>query len=181
MINTLQKTKNNVIKGFTFQRKAKTSGFTLIELLIYMGILSIFIVVLTSIFTSVLDTQISSQTTSSVAQDGRYIYTRLIYDINRAQEIILPTTLGETTTSLQASISGQLYTYALSSGNLTVANGITNVSLNSSETTVSNLSFKRIGNAAGKHTFQILFTVTNKRSLHGVTDSEVFQTTAGLR
>jgi prepilin-type N-terminal cleavage/methylation domain-containing protein len=159
----------------------RSRGFTLIELLIYMGILSIFIVVLASIFTSVLDTQISSQTTSSVAQDGRYIYTRLIYDINRAQAVTLPATLGQTTTSLQASISGQLYTYALSSGNLTVTNGINTINLNSSETAVSNLSFQRIGNAAGKHTFRILFTVTSRTPLHGLTDSENFQTTAGLR
>lgn len=157
------------------------SGFTLIELLIYMGILSIFITVLASIFTSVLDTQISSQTTSSVAQDGRYIYPRLIYDINRAQTVTLPSTLGETTTSLQASISGQLYTYSLSSGNLTVTDGISTINLNSSETNVSNLSFQRIGNTNGKHTFRILFTVTSKVSLHGRTDSESFQTTAGLR
>jgi len=165
----------------TNHKLQKSRGFTLIELLIYMGILSIFIVVLASIFTSILDTQISSQTTSSVAQDGRYIYTRLIYDINRAEGVTLPATLGETTTSLQVSISGQLYTYALTSGNLTVTDGINTLNLNSAETTVSNLSFQRIGNATGKHTFRILFTVTSKTSLHGITDSASFQTTAGLR
>lgn len=159
----------------------QTRGFTLIELLIYMGILSVFIVVLAQIFTSILDNQISSQTTSTVAQDGRYIYTRLIYDINRAQGVAVPANLGDTTTALQASISGKTYTYALSSGNLTISDATSSSNLNSVDASVSALTFKRIGNAAGKHTFRILFTVSSRTSLHGVTDSEFFQTTAGLR
>lgn len=170
--------KSSIVNG---QWSMVNGGFTLIELLIYMGILSIFIVVLAQIFTLILDNQISSQTTSSVASDGRYIYTRLIYDINRSQGITLPENLGDTSTSLKASIDGTTYTYALTSGNLTISDATSSSSLNSVDTSVSGLSFKRIGNASGKHTFRILFTVASRTSLHGVTDSESFQTTAGLR
>lgn len=157
------------------------SGFTLVELIVYMGILSMLLVVFTDIFTSILDTQLSSQRTSSVAQDGRYIYSRLIYDINRAQGVILPANLGDVSVSLQATISGTLYTYALAGGNLTVTDNTGTYALNSYDTTISGLQFTRLGNASGKHTFRINFNVTGRIPMHGTTEVKAFQTTAGLR
>lgn len=158
------------------------AGFSLVELIVYMGILSALLVVFTDIFTSILDNELSSQRTSSVAQDGRYIYSRLIYDINRAQGIVLPANLGDTSVSLQAVIAGKLYTYALSNGNLTITDDTgTSYMLNSYDTTISGLQFTRLGNATGKHTFRINFDVTGKILMHGTTEVKSFQTTAGLR
>ena len=53
--------------------------------------------------------------------------------------------------------------------------------LNSYDTTISGLQFKRIGNINGKDTFQINFIVTGNIQLPGPAESESFQTTAGLR
>ncbi len=158
-------------------------GFTLIEIAIYMAILSIFILVLTDILVAIFNTQLSTQSTSSVAQDGRYIYSRLIYDINRADFVTLPASLGDVTNSLQASISGTLITYSLASpsGNLQINDGAGTYDLNSPDDKISSIQFKRIGNVGGKNTFQINFTVTSRIKLNGKYDSEDFQTTAGLR
>ncbi len=173
------------MRNLNFRLKTKKSklnkGFTLVEFLIYMGIIAILIVVLTDILVAIFNTQLSSQSNSQVTQDGRYIYSRLTYDINRAQSISIPANLGSISATLVASISGSTYTYATSSGNLTLTNGGTSYILNSPDTKVSGLSFLRVGNSGGKHTFQINFTVTGKIPLNGRIDSETFQTTAGLR
>ena len=165
------------IKNKAFKRK----GFTLIELVVYMGIVGIFMLVLTDILVAILNTRLSSQSTSQVAQDGRYVYTRLIYDINRASGVLLPLNLGDINSSLQATISGKLYTYSLSNGNLMINDSSTSAQLNSVDTSISGLTFKRIGNVGGKSTIQINFTVSSRIVTNGTPDTEVFQTTAGLR
>lgn len=158
-------------------------GFTLIELTIYFGLLSIFILVLTEIFVSVLNTQLSSESTSSVAQDGRFIYSRLIYDINSADNVTLPANLGDTSDTLVLIRGGQTYTYSLSNGNLELQDPSLDIQpLNGVDTTISNFVVTRLGNAGGKHTFQINFRVTGNIQLPGGrVDTQVFQTTAGLR
>ncbi|MGE5041957.1 MAG: PilW family protein [Candidatus Levyibacteriota bacterium] len=156
-------------------------GFTLVELVVYMGIVSVFMLVLTDILVAVLDTRTASESTSQVTQDGRYIYTRLIYDINHAESVSTPLNLGDTSNSLVATINGTVYTYSLQNGNLMLSAPGSSDQLNGNDTSVSGLSFKRIGNAGGKNTFQILFTVASRIIRHGPVDREVFQTTAGLR
>jgi Tfp pilus assembly protein FimT len=159
-----------------------TTGFSLIELTIYIGLLTVFILILTEIFTSVLNAQLSTSSSSSVAQDGRFIYSRLIYDINRADSASMPANLGETNDTLILNIDGENYTYYQNNSNLYIEDATGQYQLNSSETSISGLSFTRIGNNGGKHTFQINFTVTGNIPLKGGRiDSQVFETTAGLR
>lgn len=174
--------KNIFLKNiFSVRKKTKQHGFTLIELVVYMGIIMIFMLVLTDILTAVLNTRLSSQSASQVAQDGRFIYTKLIYDINHATSVQLPLNIGDTSNSLQATIDTVSNTYSLSGGNLVLTSQGVSQQLNSIDTTVSNLTFKRIGNPGGKNTFQIAFTVASRIKTKGTTDSETFQTTAGLR
>lgn len=158
------------------------SGVTLIELIVYFSILSVFILILTDILVTILNTQTSTESTSAVAADGRYIYARITYDINRAQSVSVPLNLGDTSNSLILNIAGTTYTYSLNADNLQITDLTGSYSLNSTDTKLSNLQFKRIGNANGKNTFQFIFTVTGRIPLSGGrSDSEVFQTTAGLR
>jgi Tfp pilus assembly protein PilW len=76
------------------QKVRNQDGFTIVELLIYMGLLVIMIVIFTQIFVSILDNQLRSTNTSNVADDGRYIYSRFIYDVNRADSIASPSAFG---------------------------------------------------------------------------------------
>lgn len=159
----------------------KVAGFTLVELLIYMGILSVILIVLTDILVAAFGVQASSQSTSQVAQDGRYIYSRLIYDINQASDVSTPSALGNTTNTLTLNKDGTTYTYALSGANLVVTDNSGTYQLNSVDTSLSSLQFQRIGNPGGKHTFRISFTVNGIINLNGRFDSKAFLTTAGLR
>jgi type II secretory pathway pseudopilin PulG len=161
--------------------RAKTSGFTLVELLMYMGLLSILLVALTTIFVAIIDTQLNAQATSYVAQDGRYIYSRLIADIHKASSVQSPQNLGDTTNSLQMTISSASASYSLADGNLILTDTTGSHVMNSFGTTISDLSFTRIGNVNGKHTFRINFTVSGNRVADSSPEVKDFQTTAGLR
>ena len=165
--------------------KKSGAGFTLIEIIIYMALLSIFLLTLTDIFTSILDVQLESDATSAVEQDGRYILARMAYDIPRATDISTPPQIGQTRSNLIMTIAGvTTYEYAENGGNLQLINDLGTNNLNSSESTLSNLSFQRIANSAvpgTKDTIKIQFTITSKTTRTGGPETKIFQTTIGRR
>lgn len=152
----------------------------MIEMLVYMGLLSILLVVMVDLFAASLDAQLESQSTSSVDRDGQFLISRLSYDINRAQSIISPV-LGSQSTSLQLSIDGVNYTYMLNNSNLQLTNNNGTDNLNSFDSTISNVSFQTLGNTNGKHSVRILYTVTSKTTRVSGPETKNFQTTMGLR
>ena len=147
----------------------------------YMGLLSILIVIMVEIFASSLNVQLESASSSSVQQDGRFLLARLTGDIQNAQSVVVPASIGAQSSSLQVTINSINYTYALSSGNIQLTNNNGTDNLNSLDTTVLNLSFQRLGNASGKSSIQIKLTLTSKVARKQVTETKNFQTTVGLR
>ncbi|MBI2034423.1 MAG: prepilin-type N-terminal cleavage/methylation domain-containing protein [Candidatus Levybacteria bacterium] len=155
-------------------------GFTLIELLISMGLMSVILTILTSLFVSVIEAQLESQATSSVDQDGRFILTRLSYDIHRANSIVIPATLGGQGETLQFISSGITYTYTLNGSILNLTDNTGTEIVNSPRTTVTNVSFRRLGNTlSGKNTIEIQFTVTS--TVTRPQETRTYKTTVGIR
>lgn len=161
--------------------KMGEKGSTLIEMLLYMGLLSILLVILTDIFISILDVRLESESTSQVEQDGRFILSRLSYDLNRAEAISSPANLGDTANSLLLTVGGVTYNYTLSGGNLQLNNGSTADNLNGSETNLSNITFQKLGNSGGKETVDIQFTINSVTQRAQGSESRTFQTTVGRR
>lgn len=159
----------------------KNKGFTIVEMLVYMGLLTGFLVVLTQIFLSSLDVQLASERTSSVAQDGRYILSRLEYDVARAQAITVPVALGGQAGSLQLTIAGIPHTYLVDNGNLTLTNALGTNTVNSVGTGISGFTVRRLGNVNGKQSARVSFILTS--TTEGPTGPEVrtYQTTIGIR
>lgn len=156
-------------------------GFTIVELLVYMGLMSIFLVVLLGIFTASLNAKLASESTSGVSQDSRYILSKLSYDINNADSIVLPG-LGETSASLQMVTSGSTSTYAISGGNLVKTENGVSMNLNGIDTQLSSISFKNIGNPEGKPTIQVVYTLGSKIIVQGgQTQTQTINTTIGTR
>jgi len=156
-------------------------GFTLVELLLYMGIFSILLMVFVQVFVSIIDVQLSGQETSSVNQDGRFLISRLLFDINRAQAITLPSVYASSSGTLQLTINSSSYTYSVSNGILNLAAlGNTDV-LTSIDTSISGFTVKRFSNTKGKDSVQIIFTLTGNTTNHTHTKSQVFETAGGLR
>jgi len=159
----------------------KNQGFTLIELLLYMGLFSIFLVTLTQIFSSALELKLESEATSTVQQDSRYILERITYDINRADSITTPSSIGEQGTTLILVISGQTYTYQLNGNNLQLINPNGTFNLNGYNTTIQNLLFQRVGNTGGKNTIKITYTVNALTTENRGIESKTIDTAVGIR
>ena len=153
------------------------TGFTFIEVLLYMVLMTIFLGVLTNIFVSTLDQKKETEATSAVEQDGRFILSRFIYDFNRADAVITPLTLGEITNNLVLTSTGITLQYLLNVDNLTLGSD----NLNSSESKISGLTFKKLGNIGGKPTVQITFTVTSQTDRSKGPEIRNYQTTLGIR
>jgi hypothetical protein len=165
--------------GYSRQRRA---GFTVVELIIYMGILTVLISVLTTVFASIIEVQLESKATSSVDQDGRYILSRLIYDTQSATTIASPSA-GIAGTVLKLTKGAENYTYKLdTSGNLQLTNNSGTNNLNSVDTSISNLTFQTIGSASSSANVQMKFTVTSttQRTSGPKNEVRVYQTTLGL-
>jgi len=159
------------------------NGYTLIEFVIYAGILAVLLGVLSTIFTSIVDVQLESTATSSVNQDGRYLLSKLVYDVKNSSTIVTPANPGTSSSTMQVTINSINYTYsASSSGNFQVVNastGETNI-LNSYDTSVSGLTFTRIGNGGSSDTVRVAFTVKSSTiERAGVQETKSFQTTLG--
>lgn len=156
-------------------------GFTLVEMLLYGAILMMFLTVLTALFSSLIELQLSSESNTSLAQDGRYIFSRLSYDVGRASDIILPASAGGTGTTLHITISGSSQVYSVVGGNLTVTNSSGTYTLNSSGTSVSGLTVRRLGNTGGKQSVQVLYTITSRTTREYGVESRTFQSAFALR
>ncbi|OGD85669.1 hypothetical protein A2164_03085 [Candidatus Curtissbacteria bacterium RBG_13_35_7] len=156
-------------------------GFTLVELIIYMGLLGIFLIILTDIFVSMLNVKGKTEAVSYVEQDGRFILSRFGYDIPQASSITIPQNLGESGNSLVMVVNGSTYTYSLVSNNLQLNNGSTTENLNSSETEITAITFQKIGNSGGKNTVKIQFTIESITQTTTGAETKTFTTTIGRR
>ena len=161
--------------------KIGQKGVTLVEMLVVMGLLAIFLLIMTTIFTSTLDVQNQSDAYSATTSDGRFIMARLNYDIARASAVTTPASLGASGSSLVLTVSGNTYTYALNGNNLQLTDNVGSANLNGSGTTISNLNFQPLGNPAGKDTIRYTFTLTSTTKHSGTPDSQTFTSTAERR
>src|SRR4051812_24567410 len=97
------------------------AAFTLVELLIYSALMTIFMLVLTDIFTTTLRLQTETEASSSAEEDGRFILLRFIHDINAASAITTPATLGATSSTLAITVNSVAFMYRLNSGKLQIS------------------------------------------------------------
>jgi hypothetical protein len=156
-------------------------GLSLIELIIYMGILSVLLGVLSGVFGTVIDVQNESKSYSSVDQDGRYILAKLSYDfqsLNSATDSMSVPNSG--TLILTFALPAKTYTYNLNGSNLMLTDSEGSNQLNSFDTSISHLSFQRIGNGGNSDTIRISFRITSKNNRQGGTGFKDFQTTLGM-
>lgn len=162
----------------------REAGFTLTELLLYMGLLIILITILSQVFSSILDVQLESKSASSVELDGRYIITKLIYDMQKMQtdppvsdNIITPSAPGQTSATLNFTSNSINYIYSLNNDNLEITNDKGTNNLNSSDTTVSALQFERIGSGTNTDTIRVNFTLTSKIKRNAGPETRSYTTT----
>lgn len=158
-------------------------GVSLIELIIYMALFSVLLLMLLQMFTTILNAQLESQATSSVTVDGLFIENRFAYDILRASSIATPSTYGASGSTLHITGTSLDNTYTINNGNLQLTNNLTSTidNINSVDTSISNLTFTKIGTSSGKSTVQIKFTLTSNVTKRSGAEVKTYQTTIGRR
>jgi type II secretory pathway pseudopilin PulG len=160
---------------------AGRQGFTIVELLIYMGLLTILMTILTRLFTATVDVQLSSEATGVVEEDSRYIYSRLAYDLTRADSIVTPAIPGESSNSLTILIGPVVTTYSVNDTNFMLTNDRGSSALNSYGTGVSHVTFTQLGQDAGKKSIQVKYTLTSTIQSSSGRDTRTMETTITQR
>lgn len=162
--------------------KIRAQGFTLIELIIYMGLLAVFMVIMTDLLSSILDVRTQSTAQSFVTSDGDYLRHRLEYDVRRATAITTPATNGTTSTTLGLTIGGSTTTFSVSGTDfLRTVGGVSDI-LTTSDVKISSFSATRVGNGTGRDTVKVLYTLTSKRTAHNLpAEEKSFALTIGVR
>lgn len=163
------------------KKRMKQKGFTLVELIIYMGLLAILMTILTRLFTATIDVQLSSEATGAVEEDSRYIYSRLAYDLTRADSIVTPASPGVSANSLTMMIGPVVNTYSVSNTSLMLANDQGVSELNSYGTSISNVLFTQLGPVTGKKSIQVKYTITSTIQSSSGPDTRNMETTITQR
>ena len=157
------------------------SGTTLVELILYMGLLSIFIIILFNLFTAILSTQTRSAAVSLVQTNGNFLLTKLTADINRADSIVLPLAISASASSMVLKVGATDTTYAISNGRLVITDSSGSNNLNDSDTTISDFVVTKLGNVGGKPGLQMLFTITSNVVDNSNIKTKTFQTFSAIR
>lgn len=161
--------------------KTTKKGFTLIEILIYMGILSALLVIFVDMFATLVNKQLEVESDSAIQQDSSYILSKFSYDFGLAKAIVVPAAPGSPSASLKLLLGSSHYDYFLKDGNIISSNsGILN-QLNSSETSISNLTFQRLGTGDKNDVIQLKCTMTSTVKKQSGYEVIQFATTLGIR
>jgi type II secretory pathway pseudopilin PulG len=169
------------ISNFKYKISKLASGFTVVELLLYMGLLAIFLTIISQIFVASIDTQLEAEAESSIQQDSKFILARMQYDLQNASSISEPPVSGSSSGMLQFVSGGLTKSYQLNGTTLEFSDGSGTYQLNSVTTRITDLSFTRRGVPGGKPYVTAVFTVTSVTTRNSGPETQTFQTTLGIR
>ena len=164
-----------------------TGGVSLMELLIYIAILSVILLVISSAFISISKTGGSVDARTEVNSNTRFASNRIIQDIKSASAVSVPAVVGGTAATLELTVSGDTILYDISAGQLRrKVNTGTPEPVTSNLVTVSSPIFTRLENfnsvfQATTTTVDINMTVTHVNTGSDYNYSSVINTTAALR
>lgn len=142
--------------------KKKNTGFTLIELMLYIGIVSIFIVIVFQFVFMFIDARTKNQTISEVENQGAQALNQITQIIRNSQDINSPAK-GSSATSLSLDVldpAKDPTIIELVSGILRIKEGSGDyINLTNDYITVSNLSFQNVSKNKNKGIIKINFTI----------------------
>ncbi len=161
---------------------SKQHGFTLVEILIYMGLFTIFLLILSGIFVSTLEIQQNTHDTARVEEDSHFLYARLQYDILRADEVQKPSVSGESSDTLTLLSDGKVLSYQLINDQLTLSvdSGPPQL-LTGPEITVTKLEFIKLGKEDEHPSIKANLTLQSSTQNTSVPETRELSYTFGTR
>lgn len=162
---------------FNCQKRA-SPAFTLIELLVYLGLYSILITVIMSLFTSILESRTETTQISQVEIEGGRLLSRLQYDIYRATSITTPATLGQTSSTLVLTTpESTTITYTVDAqGTMNLTRAGTTDAM-TEDVLVEDFSIQRRGNASGTEVVEVTLDLASKLRLANQAEQKTFHVT----
>lgn len=156
-------------------------GFTLVELIIFTGLMSFLLAVIMGFFATIIELRLETEATSSVEQDSKFIYSRLLYDIQRASTITTPAFAGQTGSTLGITIGAETFTYALVNGKLQLTTPMGTSNLNGYNTTIDSITFEHLENNLQEKSIRVTYTIASITLRNGTREQRTIQTTFGFR
>lgn len=156
-------------------------GVTIAEMVIYLGILSVLLVVFINLFAVLVNRQLETESLSSTQYDSTYFLSRFTHDFGKASSIEIPTLPGSSSASLRLIINGDVHDYIASDGALLLLNNGQTSKMNSSETIISTPQFVRFGNGSVHDVIQMSFDIESQTITQGQRDVIHFSTVLGIR
>lgn len=156
-------------------------GFSLVELLLYMGLLSVFLVVISTFFVSILDVQSRALSSSELEENSKFISNRLKYELRSAESATNSAELGAASSSIVLIRDSVSYTFSVLDNTLQRASASATVVLHDDDVQLSNFSVVRVGNEGQFDTFIIDYSLTSATQVGGDADQRDYQLTVGMR
>ena len=163
-----------------------TKGFTLIELLLYISIVSIILLAISTFLSTLLESRVKNQTIAEVEGQGAQVMQLITQTLRNAATINSPS-IGASSSTL----SLDTYTGANNPTTLDISGGVIRikesasavVSLTNSRVTASALLFQNLSRAGTPGTIRISFTLTqvNPSGRNEYNFSKTFTGSATLR
>lgn len=160
--------------------KNTKSGFTLVELLMYFALVSVLLVMVGGMFISIMESRSTVSAVTSLDRDGQFILMRLQHDLRRADDVITPEFDGESGSQLQLDVDGDILTYQLTDGQLSLTEGGEAAVLHD-QTVVEAFGVTRIGDAEQTPVIQIRLEISSVIEERVGARTRIFETSVGLR
>lgn len=164
-----------------WSRSSGSAGFTLVEMLLYMGLVLVFLVVISNVFVSILENQRENIGRSAVVEQGQFLIARLSYDLAEAEVVTTPATPGDQAAQVVLTQAGQTVTYAIADGLLQRTHNGQTLALHTNDITIDTFQVTRVGTVDGTPTFRIVLTINAVAPTTPATKTRTFTTTVGLR
>lgn len=134
----------NLLRNRRHTHSHFSRGVSLLELLIYIAIVSVMMIVISSAFISITTSSRNVELRSGVNSSIRFAMDKIVKDIKGATTLNVPATMNATTSTLSLVVSGNTILYDVSSGSLRRSVGGTPYTITPNTVTVTGVEFKRL-------------------------------------
>ncbi|RJO59199.1 hypothetical protein C4546_03160 [Candidatus Parcubacteria bacterium] len=179
-------TKKKTHYGKSWYLPKNGAGFTLIELLLYLALISIMVLVISSFMIMILQSRVKNQTITEVEQQGLYVMQLISQTIRNSNTINSPLP-GQTAAALSLNTPSPVNNptvFNLTAGQLSLTEGAGSpTALTSARVSISNLNFQNLSLSANSEQVRVSFTLSyvNPDNRNEFEYSKQFVTSAQLR
>ena len=169
------------------KNKSYKNAFTLVEIVLYIGLVGIILLALSSFFTILIETRIRNQVISEIYEQGSQITQIISLSIRNSTSIVSPTTGNTSTTTLSLNEPTRIKSptiFTISSSTLNITEGVSSsILLTSNKVKISNMSFSNVSlpSTVGSIKFKFTLIYINPDNKQIFNYSETFYGSATVR